>query len=131
MSAQVADVVFIKNNSVLLVQQRKESAHGLWSYPGGHVEDGETLEQAAIREVKEELSADLISPKFMKTYTVETLRGALDINTFTGELSGEITLKDDELMTYKWFTLKELEKSKGTLRGSCVIDQARDALNAT
>lgn len=131
MSAQVADVVFIKNNSVLLVQQRKESAYGLWSYPGGHVEDGETLEQAAIREVKEELSADLISPKFMKTYTVETLRGALDIKTFTGELSGEITLKDDELMAYKWFTLEELEKSKSALRGSCVIDQARDALNAT
>ena len=128
---QVADVVVVREGRVLLVQQRKASAHGLWSYPGGHVEDGEILEQAVIREVKEELSADLISPKFMKTYTVETLRGALDINTFTGELSGEITLKDDELIAYKWFTLEELEKSKSTLRGSCVIDQARDALNAT
>lgn len=53
MPAQIADIVFVKNNSVLLVQQRKESAHGLWSFPGGHVENGETLEETVTREVKE------------------------------------------------------------------------------
>lgn len=64
----------------------------------------------------------------MRAYSIETPRGTLVISTFTGELSGEITLKDDELMAYKWFTFDELQKSKDTLRGSCVIDQAKDAL---
>lgn len=92
------------------------------------MENGETLEETVTREVKEELNANLISPKFMRAYSIETPRGTLVISTFTGELSGEITLKDDELMAYKWFTFDELQKSKDTLRGSCVIDQAKDAL---
>lgn len=131
MTAQVADVVIVKDNKVLLVQQRKESAHGLWSFPGGHVEDGETLEQAVIREVKEELETDLLNPKFAKVYSITTPRGDLNINTFTGELSGEIHLKEDELMAYKWFTIGELENAKEILRGECVIDQAKDALALT
>ncbi len=127
--SQVADVVIVDGDKVLLVQQRKESAHGLWSYPGGRVEDGETLEQAVVREVKEELGTDLLHPKFTKTYSITTPRGALDINTFTGELSGNISLKDDELVAYRWCTVDELENMKASLRGSCVIDQARDALH--
>lgn len=125
---KVADVVFCENDKVLLVQQRKESARGLWSYPGGAVENDETTEQAVVREVEEELGATLINPQFLKRYKIMTPQGELVINTFTGQLNGDIVLRDSELMSYKWFSLSELE-SKSDLRGEVVIQQARDALN--
>ncbi len=129
MSAQIADVVIVKNDKVLLVQQRKESAKGLWSYPGGQVEDGETAEQAVVREVKEELGIDLIDYSPLKTYSITTPRGELEINTFIGELTGDITLKDDELMAYDWFDMSQLENLGDKLRSPVVFEQAKDALN--
>jgi 8-oxo-dGTP diphosphatase len=39
---------------VLLVERSKPPWQGLWSLPGGHVEWGETLRDAAVREVLEE-----------------------------------------------------------------------------
>lgn len=45
----------------ILIDQRKADGMlgGLWEFPGGHVEDGESHEQAVIREVKEELNVDV------------------------------------------------------------------------
>jgi ADP-ribose pyrophosphatase YjhB (NUDIX family) len=39
---------------VLLVKRSREPLRGLWSLPGGHVEAGESLADAALREVREE-----------------------------------------------------------------------------
>jgi 8-oxo-dGTP diphosphatase len=42
------------DGKVLLVERSKQPWQGLWSLPGGHVEWGETLREAAVREVLEE-----------------------------------------------------------------------------
>jgi 8-oxo-dGTP diphosphatase len=41
---------------------------GYWDLIGGHVEEGETPEEALVREVKEELDLDLMEYKFYKKY---------------------------------------------------------------
>lgn len=125
---RVADVVFTKGGKVLLVQQRKKAAEGLWSYPGGAIEYGETVEQAIVREVKEELGVKLIDQVFLRQYSITTPRGKIIINTFTGRFVGSIKLKEDELSAYKWFSLEELRTST-ELRGKVVIKQAEDALD--
>lgn len=43
-----------RENSVLLVKRRDEPSRGLWSPPGGSLELGETVEEAAARETLEE-----------------------------------------------------------------------------
>lgn len=128
MSTQIADVIIVKNDKVLLVQQRKESAYGLWSFPGGHIEKDETLEEAVIREVREELGVDLLKPEYQKTYPLSMPDENLEINTFSGELSGEIKLNEDELLAFGWFTIDELTRRKDALRSPSVIDRAKDAI---
>lgn len=49
-----AIAVVIKDNQALLVQRSKSPGRGLWGFPGGHVELGETAKTAAIRELREE-----------------------------------------------------------------------------
>lgn len=47
--------IILNGDQVLLVKRAKFPGKGFWSLPGGRVEFGETLEQALIRELKEEL----------------------------------------------------------------------------
>ncbi|HEV2403149.1 MAG TPA: NUDIX domain-containing protein [Candidatus Saccharimonadales bacterium] len=125
----IADVVVVDNGKVLLVQQRKQVAHGLWSYPGGHVEAGETIADAVRREVHEELGAELVGAELLKVYPMLTPRGDLAIHTFTGRIKGFIRLKDDELMSYGWFSIESLQLMRDALRAPLVLEQAKDALS--
>jgi 8-oxo-dGTP diphosphatase len=49
-----ASAVLFRGEAVLLVERTRGPSEGLWSLPGGSVEAGETAEDAARREVREE-----------------------------------------------------------------------------
>ena len=49
-----ASAAIFRGAEVLLVQRSKGAFEGLWSLPGGHIEPGETAQDAALREVREE-----------------------------------------------------------------------------
>ena len=46
--------VVIRNGRALLIRRATPPLQGRWSIPGGHVEWGETIEQAVVRELREE-----------------------------------------------------------------------------
>jgi 8-oxo-dGTP diphosphatase len=56
--------VFVKKDGKILLQ-RRIGAHGAhtWSLPGGHLEYGESPEQTAVREAKEELNVEVANPR--------------------------------------------------------------------
>ncbi len=67
--ALTVDAVIIKNNSIILIKRKNEPFKGKWALPGGFVEYGETVENAVIREVKEETGLDVGIEKLLGVYS--------------------------------------------------------------
>ena len=58
---RVAAGVIYKNKNQFLIARRKpeKSLGGFWEFPGGKVEEFESIENALLREIKEELNIDI------------------------------------------------------------------------
>ena len=66
-TAQATGVCFMETGEIVLVYG------GEWNNPGGHSEDGETLEQALIREIWEEACAEVVQCRYIGSQRIENL----------------------------------------------------------
>lgn len=80
----VMAVIINAKNAVLMMQEAKSVCNGAWYLPAGKVEEGETLEEAVIREVLEETGLEM---KPTTLLAVETARYWARF-IFTGEIVG-------------------------------------------
>ena len=95
---------------ILLVKRGHEPAKGLWSLPGGSVEDGETLSQAAIREVKEETGLDIVTGPEVWRVMVELAAGThYDVHALEGVVTGGVLQAGDDAADATWWSLGELD----------------------
>ena len=63
-------VIVFKENNVLLILRGKPPSQNLWSIPGGNVKLGETLQEAAEREIKEETGLNIDAREPIYTFDV-------------------------------------------------------------
>ena len=111
MNAEMVTCVMIQNPETkeVLVQDRKRKYPG-WSFPGGHVERGESIYDCAVREVKEETGLDI--GKLEYCGVVHWVNRESDVRYLcfmykTTEYYGEITDKTDEGEHF-WVGIDEL-----------------------
>jgi ADP-ribose pyrophosphatase YjhB (NUDIX family) len=85
----VAGTIFTLEEKIVLLKRGVEPAMGKWVFPGGYVDRGESVQEAAIRETKEESQMDVKlgpllnvysysrSPNVIVVYTAQVVGGAL------------------------------------------------------
>lgn len=76
---------------------------GWWEFPGGKVEPGESSEQALVREIREELTAQIQIDRFLQTVEYDYPAFHLSMDCYLCHVvSGELTLL--EAQEAKWLT---------------------------
>lgn len=81
---------------------------GGWEFPGGKIEEGETPEQALVREIKEELDTEIRVGNLIDTIEYDYPTFHLSMDCFWAEVvSGNLELKEAEAA--KWLTKEELD----------------------
>ena len=107
-----------KNGKILLVKRRFQPHPGWWALPGGIVEYGETVEETAIREIKEETGVDIEIKKLLGVYDLiirDKISGKIEkqyaIVCFICECRDEGRIKPNyEVLDAKWFSPEEAKK---------------------
>lgn len=62
--------VVVKGENVLLVQRSKPPDAGCWGFPGGRIEPGETVYEAAVRELEEETGLNAAAERVLTAIDV-------------------------------------------------------------
>lgn len=108
-------VICVKDGEILVGVRKEGFASGLVCGPGGHIESGETPEQAAIRETKEEFG---ITPKnlmFLGNGPKEPDTGITSAVYLCTDWDGEIFCVDHEMGDPSFLSMEEIEKVKPSL----------------
>ncbi len=107
----VAVGIIVAQSSVLLCQRKQGSRYELkWEFPGGKVEDGETVAQCLRRELREELDIDVvIGELYHQQHYRYPDSGSYDvyyhlIPSYTGEIVNQV------FESYSWVPMTDLKR---------------------
>lgn len=104
---EVVAAIIRKRDKIFITRRGYGEFLGMWEFPGGKIEEGETQENALIREIKEELELDINNLKYFTTVEYEYPNFYLTMHCFICEIAGG-KLKLNVHNDAKWVSLNEL-----------------------
>ena len=117
----VAGTVFMLDGGIVLLKRGVEPALGKWVFPGGYVDRGESVRDAAVRETKEESQLDVKLGPLLNVYSYP--RSPNVIVVYTAEVVGGELVAADESLEARIFSPKEMPWH------DLAFDSTKDALN--
>jgi ADP-ribose pyrophosphatase YjhB (NUDIX family) len=117
----VAGTIFTLDGGIVLLKRAVEPALGKWVFPGGYVDRGESVRDAAVRETKEESQLDVKLGPLLNVYSYP--RSPNVIVVYTARVVGGTLAAADESMEAGIFSLREIPWD------DLAFESTREALN--
>lgn len=106
---RVVAAVIRDGNKILSTKRGHGEYRGFWEFPGGKIEAGETPEEAVVREIKEELDADIRVGELLTTVEFDYPDFHLSMMCFWAALKAgsKVTLLEHE--DARWLTMDDID----------------------
>ena len=124
-------IVFNNSGQLLLINNAamKDPKKSYWGFPKGHINPGESSQEAAIREVREETGLEVeVRAKIGDSKYVFTVEGEKIFKVVIMFLmeyqSGEIKIQQEELLGADWFEVKEALKKLSFSADKTLLNKA-------
>jgi ADP-ribose pyrophosphatase YjhB (NUDIX family) len=116
----VACVIVEKDNKIILLKREMSPERGKWVMPGGYIDRGEQVEEAAIRETREECEIDI---ELKELFGVYSYPGYLEVViVYLADYKSGILAAGDETMAIKLIDIEDIPWNE------LAFESTRDAL---
>lgn len=104
---RVVAAIIVENDKIFATQRGYGEFKGGWEFPGGKIEEGETPQQALVREIQEELDTEIEIGELVERVEYDYPQFHLSMDCFFCKIkSGKLVLKEHE--DAKWLRRDEL-----------------------
>jgi 8-oxo-dGTP pyrophosphatase MutT (NUDIX family) len=106
----IVDCLVEQDGKYLVIQESKPGREGLYNLPGGHLDDVETIAEAAVREVEEESGYQVALTGFIGLYQTVLPDKRLNVAgpVFLAKVTGGAATASAEHPEVRWVTADEL-----------------------
>jgi len=106
---KVTCALIVRHNTLLVVQRSSTMPlPGMWEFPGGKVEEGESYEECIVREIKEELHLDLSIVRGLSPTLWHYPDKSIELIPFIGSIPEDQSPLLREHSALMWATIEEL-----------------------
>ncbi len=104
-------IIFDDKNRILIGQRPEGKAlAGLWEFPGGKQEVGETIEQCIMREIKEELNVSCNVGDFLLSVSKEYEHGDFKLMVYAAKIKDVENLQAKVHQQLQWVYSRDMAK---------------------
>jgi len=119
---EVVAAIIRKGDKIFATQRGYGEWKGWWEFPGGKMEVGETPEEALVREIHEELSAEISVDEFLCTVEYDYPQFHLTMHCYICSLLTE-SLHLNEHEAARWLKNNELDSVKWLPADKIIVEQ--------
>ena len=126
--------LILQDGELLLIRRRTQPGQGKWGVPGGLVELGENVQDAMMRETKEEVGLDVEAVKLMDVFDSVTLdeQGRIQYHfvvvNFLAHIVGGNLRTASDILEARWVSVGEVEKFNLTKSLRAIFEKHRDRI---